>query len=359
MSWQALDWVRRQRVGHAHSKAVLVQLANLADECGSCFPSHEYLAEQVEVSERTIYDCMKRLETDGYVDGRRDRLDSGRLGLTRYTLRLDREPSSAPPEAASAGPPEAPAEEPPEAASGETLRDTSTQGERECAREVGKEGDPSAAEALLALRKDWPDFALESQERSLLALSRLSPAERQTAVERVPDFLVFHREKRGKARLPYLHNYLAEKRWEGVPQQVKAVPKAEAGAVVKAFSRAWWWCFVRYVEIHGEALRDTNSGRAGWLRIQVSKSLKFATNWPIDRSQYAEIEAQATAHLTRHPKDGEHARRWKAHYQFEFNVAMPLPDQAEWVWLPPQLPSTGPPTTAVETVERDMATEGV
>lgn len=363
MSWQALDWVRRQRVGHSHSKAVLVQLANLADERGSCFPSHEYLAEQVEVTERTIQDCMKRLEADGYLASKRDRLQNGRMGLIRYTLHLNRAPSQ-PPEAASDGP----AEKPPEengvtTGSGfrsDPLRDSSESRERERAREVDEE-HPTAAEALDAALKAWPNLALQNPDLALAAIERRSATDRQLLLTRIPDFLAFHKAEQPSAKLPFLHNYVAqENRWRDLPERSKtAVTAAPEPAVVKAFSRAWWWCFGRYVETNGASLRDTNSAAAGWLRMQVSKSSRYATAWPVDPARKDEIEAKAAAALVQHPRDGDHARLWRAYYQREFHVGMPTPDATEWVYLP----STGPPdpssTSGLTEADRNFAAEGV
>ena len=54
MSFQAMTWAVRQTVGNATGKAILLMLANYADENGSCFPSHEKLAEACECSPKTV-----------------------------------------------------------------------------------------------------------------------------------------------------------------------------------------------------------------------------------------------------------------------------------------------------------------
>lgn len=61
MSFQALAWAMRQKTGDMASKAVLMALANYADDEGSCFPSVQKLADDCECSARTVIRALKRL----------------------------------------------------------------------------------------------------------------------------------------------------------------------------------------------------------------------------------------------------------------------------------------------------------
>ena len=52
MSLRASGWAWRARAGNA--KVVLLALADLADDSGYCFPSHDHLMKMCEISERTV-----------------------------------------------------------------------------------------------------------------------------------------------------------------------------------------------------------------------------------------------------------------------------------------------------------------
>lgn len=63
MSREVETWARKQRTGDPVTKAVLVAVANWANPFGEeCFPSIKRLAEDVEVSERTVQRHIIRLE---------------------------------------------------------------------------------------------------------------------------------------------------------------------------------------------------------------------------------------------------------------------------------------------------------
>ncbi len=52
MSLRAIRWAWQARAGNA--KVVLLALADLADDSGYCFPSHDHLTKMCELSERTV-----------------------------------------------------------------------------------------------------------------------------------------------------------------------------------------------------------------------------------------------------------------------------------------------------------------
>lgn len=54
MSFQAMAWAVKQKVGNATGKAILLMLANYADDRGECFPSQERLAGECECSVATV-----------------------------------------------------------------------------------------------------------------------------------------------------------------------------------------------------------------------------------------------------------------------------------------------------------------
>lgn len=54
MSFHAMAWAVKQKVGNATGKAILLMLANYADDSGQCFPSQERLASECECSVATV-----------------------------------------------------------------------------------------------------------------------------------------------------------------------------------------------------------------------------------------------------------------------------------------------------------------
>jgi len=71
VSFQAMAWAVKQKVGNATGKAILLMLANYADDEGRCFPSQETLATECECSKRSVLDWLQKFEDMGIL--RRDR----------------------------------------------------------------------------------------------------------------------------------------------------------------------------------------------------------------------------------------------------------------------------------------------
>lgn len=67
-------------------KLVLLALANYANEDMACWPSHETLAVDTELSERTVYAALKELESKGIVARERRRRTDGTRTSDRITL---------------------------------------------------------------------------------------------------------------------------------------------------------------------------------------------------------------------------------------------------------------------------------
>lgn len=65
MSSEALSWAKRTSFGGPVPKAVMLVLADYADEDGSCFPGQARVAGETETSERTVRRVLAELETVG------------------------------------------------------------------------------------------------------------------------------------------------------------------------------------------------------------------------------------------------------------------------------------------------------
>lgn len=79
MSIQAVAWAISQRVGSPTGKALLICLANYANEKGECWPSQTTIAREAELGERATRDWLQKLETQGLITRtRRNRRDGSR-----------------------------------------------------------------------------------------------------------------------------------------------------------------------------------------------------------------------------------------------------------------------------------------
>ena len=65
MSYPAIEWAKRQKIGSPIGKAILRALADYADEAGACYPSQASLADECECSVRSIGQWLSTLEEMG------------------------------------------------------------------------------------------------------------------------------------------------------------------------------------------------------------------------------------------------------------------------------------------------------
>jgi hypothetical protein len=57
----------KAKVGNPLRKLVLLKLADNANDQGECWPSYNYIAEQCEMSRRSVMDHVKKLEKSGFL----------------------------------------------------------------------------------------------------------------------------------------------------------------------------------------------------------------------------------------------------------------------------------------------------
>jgi hypothetical protein len=96
MSWQATAWAVRQKTGASSRKALLLVLANYADEHGICWPSQETLKAETELSEDTIQRQSKILKNLGLVKIIRRPRKGGTWPGLLYQLNLSADASTVP-----------------------------------------------------------------------------------------------------------------------------------------------------------------------------------------------------------------------------------------------------------------------
>ena len=68
MSWTALDWASKQKVGSSTEKLVLICLANFANEKNECYPSHKKICEFVEIAPQTVIRALHSLRVKDFIN---------------------------------------------------------------------------------------------------------------------------------------------------------------------------------------------------------------------------------------------------------------------------------------------------
>ena len=100
MSHDATNWAIKQRGLKPATKIVLWHLADCHNPSHGCFPSHEYLAENAEMSISTVQRHIKELEALGLISREKVKR-KGRFDRTEYILHLNR--SNQPPVKSTTG----------------------------------------------------------------------------------------------------------------------------------------------------------------------------------------------------------------------------------------------------------------
>lgn len=158
---------------------------------------------------------------------------------------------------------------------------------------------------------------------------KLSVSERKAALDHYGSWRAGH-GRVGRTKIAGLAVYLREKRWEALA--AKAKPAAAAAAWVGAFDRAWWWLFFAYVERHLGELFDRDSQPSILLRKRATLAVTSGIGWPLDGMDAADLETRA-AGLVKVHKDDPRARAWQ-HRCGVLGVALPIPDTAQWIYVP-------------------------
>lgn len=91
MSLEATRWAKRQTTGSATRKAVLMALADYANADGFAWPSQIAIAEETEMSERSVRSAIADLVELGLVERQSRRGSDGtrRTDKLRLTLEID------------------------------------------------------------------------------------------------------------------------------------------------------------------------------------------------------------------------------------------------------------------------------
>ena len=88
MSFQAMSWATKLKVGNATGKAILLVLANYADENGACYPSQKRLSDECECSIATVARWLKNFEEKEVLSRKKQYGDGGYRRSDRLFLNL-------------------------------------------------------------------------------------------------------------------------------------------------------------------------------------------------------------------------------------------------------------------------------
>lgn len=88
VSFQAMSWATRQKVGGPIGKSILIMLANYANAEGECFPSHQRIADDCECDRRTVLRWMRNFDKLGLLERERRRRKDGTQTSDFITLKL-------------------------------------------------------------------------------------------------------------------------------------------------------------------------------------------------------------------------------------------------------------------------------
>lgn len=94
MSVQAITWALGVECVSATEKAVLLVLANYADEAGRCWPSQKTVAKQACTSERTVRRMIRDLEARGILAREQRRRSDGSRSTDVIALALFQQPDN-------------------------------------------------------------------------------------------------------------------------------------------------------------------------------------------------------------------------------------------------------------------------
>lgn len=229
---------------------VLCVLGRHTDDLGWCRKSQVKMADEMGCARSTVFDAVERLVKAGYLERYVQESENGRDSPHVYRVILDPKHAdpgsvldadsdapdpcrlvgtpadiSAPPadiSAPPAGPEPAPPAGPGPAPKNDLIRTTDSEREE---RERPRDEDQKIAERWVKrTHPAWPSYVSDSVPKAVSAALALTSEERDTAAERMADYLASAKVG-GRTVICTFAVYLSEKRWEKLPLPV-AKPQA-------------------------------------------------------------------------------------------------------------------------------------
>jgi hypothetical protein len=370
VSFQAVTWALQQKTGGTSGKATLLSIANYAGETWCSWPSQGTVASESEQSVDSVQRRYRELADKGLVRrvpmrfaGRKtvDFLilapspffQSGLAEIEAILPRgceIDARAAAADcgsdtnATSAESGAIEPPQSEGPQIEGAQVAvavtamvrqqePSTLNQEERDARTREG-EAEPHLPHAALLeeLIAKCPTAAWDSRAEIEAEWRRLSPDERREATARYEEWFA-GAKKLGRGKPHGLPAYLREKRWTLIGAAKSGQP---AETTIPAWSRAWCYLAHEFIRTNAVNLRRHDSAASQNLRSKFDLARTYAIGWRVPAEKAAAIES-AAAGLVQAPKDGAVAAMWVEHYRRQ-GVSFPLPDKAEWIFVPPGNP---------------------
>lgn len=213
MSVQAITWALEQTVGSPTGKVILLCLANYADKHGACFPGHKTIAEECEVSVRSVAEWMNRLEDAGFIVRSRRFRNNGSRTSDSIVLRLPwlEATTSAGPDAESALGDEN-AEKPASPHADERVDHMQLAHPHTLKGNLKPPNPPEGGLGFASLLKVWPTEDHGNLENAEGAWKRLGTDAQVRALDLAALALTAYRRR--KVRIPALKRFLSERMFE-------------------------------------------------------------------------------------------------------------------------------------------------
>lgn len=357
------------------AKLILLKLVDEArDDGGRCFPSVQRIADAAQCSRRHVQRLLRKFERVGLVSVEAEG-GAGRGDTTEYRLNvalLERIGEIG--WATAIGPASDDAEESPKetdtdaGATGEKSdamsplpeRATAAPNKRDTGDTIGRHvespnplRDPlstpeerrgRARRAFRELLIGYPDAALDDLVKAERFYDRLGDAAYDLMWERLPAFRAF---LKGKRRRPPLQDFLRDQLWETVEAAAAVEPASDGKIPVKRYSRGMWALFWRCDQAGVSPVQVVSAVSGGTWRISAERAPTKAEE---ERLVMVAVKSDEFAAWLEYAVD-----RWP-----DLRFRFPVPDQAEFAWMPAQWPSTrGPPGSDQSTSkESELEREG-
>jgi hypothetical protein len=370
----------KMNLGGCNRKLLAVRLADFADDEGrGIYPGVRRLAEETELSERTIQRILADFVKEGILVVVREA--TGRRGVANaddfdlaclFAYKPEQTGDSVSPVDSGDGVTN-------EQVTGDTDDADGCHGvtltvieppiepssEREGACASSDEDQKKIEKAFKAWYPTWPTYLSDSQDAALAAWLVLSAEDRAACIERTPAFLAAVKANKGKTT--YASVYLKGKAWEKLDD-----PKSDVAPTIahNPFSRAWM--ARRFAELlkpaatvmpspsqfqqqqlraggdAAEAVRIDRLQKYGWPRVNtMHQRAEMAQGVTVAPSLVSLSEGFQSC-----KRDSELARRWEAYHASQGWPWLPMPKGIEWLYFP-----AGEPDEAISELGAAIARE--
>lgn len=227
MSHKATHWAfeqpRRFPDMMPNEWCVLLVLADCHNPVKGCFPSHQYICQQTNLSERSVRDQLNRLRERELIAWNMVR-ESGHRGANRYRMAFEAEFQPA----SSAGSPSGKIKHDlPANHAASNRQDLPPNPVIEPVSESKRECSGEEIEAFEAARKAWPTGFADSREDALAAWRMLSAADQRVATAEIGRYMALTKSIGRKFFGPFA-DYLGEQKWRALPDLPKSASRSIA-----------------------------------------------------------------------------------------------------------------------------------